>query len=173
MSTYISKKVSIWRGLSKEIGIIFASSLFLIVCSYLSVPFVPVSFTMQTFGVLLLGALLGRRRATLATVAYLFQLPLFLGIAATSLFSGALVGYYLGMIVAAYLSGWIYETTRSSGKRILGLIAANAIILGLGTLQLASFIGMKQALLMGCIIFVPGDLAKLMLAYSTAKRFKV
>ncbi|MGZ4487606.1 MAG: biotin transporter BioY [Nocardioides sp.] len=74
----------------------------------------PVPITLQTFGVLLAGALLGVRRGFLAVLLYLVVgaagLPVFSGGAAgLATFSGPTVGYLVSFPLAAALCGLIVE----------------------------------------------------------------
>lgn len=74
----------------------------------------PVPITLQTFGVLLAGAVLGARRGFLAVMLYLAigaaGLPVFSGGAAgLGVFQGPSVGYLAGFPLAAALCGFIVE----------------------------------------------------------------
>jgi len=74
----------------------------------------PVPITLQTFGVLLCGAVLGARRGFLAVALYLLVglagLPVFAGGAAgPSVFTGPTVGYLVGFPLAAGLCGLLVE----------------------------------------------------------------
>lgn len=73
-----------------------------------------VPITLQTFGVMLAGAVLGARRGFLAVVLYLvlgaIGLPVFSGGAAgLGVFAGPSVGYLAGFPLAAALTGFIVE----------------------------------------------------------------
>jgi biotin transport system substrate-specific component len=84
----------------------------------------PVPITLQTFGVLLTGAVLGWRRGGLAVLLYLAVgaagLPVFAdGRSGFGVFAGPTVGYLVGFPLAAMLCGFIVErlprrTIRSS-----------------------------------------------------------
>lgn len=74
----------------------------------------PVPITLQTFGVLLTGAVLGSRRGFLAVLLYLVVgaagLPVFAdGRSGFGVFSGPSVGYLVGFPLAAALCGFIVE----------------------------------------------------------------
>src|SRR5690606_19974891 len=74
----------------------------------------PVPITLQTFGVLLAGAVLGARRGFLAVLLYLVVgaagLPVFSGgNAGLGVFQGPSAGYLLGFPLAAALCGFIIE----------------------------------------------------------------
>lgn len=74
----------------------------------------PVPITLQTFGVLLAGAVLGSKRGFLAVSLYLVVglagLPVFSGGGAgPGVFAGPSVGYLIGFPLAAFLCGFIVE----------------------------------------------------------------
>ena len=74
----------------------------------------PVPITLQTFGVLLTGAVLGARRGFLAVLLYLVigaaGLPVFAGgSAGLGVFSGPSVGYLVGFPLAAGCCGFVVE----------------------------------------------------------------
>lgn len=104
----------------------------------------PVPITLQTFGVLLTGAVLGARRGFLAVVLYLAVgaagLPIFAnGGAGLAPFTGPSVGYLVGFPLAAGLCGLIVSslprrTIQTSAPMIFaaGLISSAAFIHTLG-----------------------------------------
>ena len=73
-----------------------------------------VPITLQTFGVLLAGAVLGSKRGFLAVLLYLVVgaagLPVFAeGRSGVGVFAGPTVGYLVGFPLAAFLCGFIVE----------------------------------------------------------------
>ena len=135
-------------------------------------PWTPVPVTLQTFAVLLTGALLGSRLGALAVFAYLLEgaagLPFFSagrGGAAHLLF-GPTAGYLLAYPVAAFVTGWLAE--RGWDRRYLSAAAAMAIgsivILAGGWLGLLRFYAPAQAFALGVAPFLLGDVVKIALA---------
>lgn len=135
-------------------------------------PFSPVPVTGQTAAVLLVGALLGSRRGSLAVLVYIAQgaagLPVFAGGAfGLSRVLGPTGGYLLGFVAAAFLVGLLAE--RGWDRRPLTTAAAmalgNVVIYTVGALWLAVFVGgLRQALAVGVVPFLPGDLLKIAVA---------
>lgn len=135
-------------------------------------PFSPVPVTGQTAAVLLVGALLGSRRGSLAVLVYIAQgaagLPVFAGGAfGLSRVLGPTGGYLLGFVAAAFLVGLLAE--RGWDRRPLTTAAAmtlgNIVIYTVGALWLAVFVGgLRQALAVGVVPFLPGDLLKIAVA---------
>jgi biotin transport system substrate-specific component len=149
-------------------------------------PYVPL--TLQTFGVLFTGALLGAGRGVAATSLYLLLgivgLPVFAadpetgihptGIARiATLESGQLVlgttgGYLIGFVVAAAVVGrlaelgWDRRLASSVAAMVIGSIVIYAI--GVSWLALAIDAPIPQALTFGLYPFLPGDIAKLLVA---------
>ncbi len=150
-----------------------AGCLFITVCSFIKIPFYPVSFTMQTFAICLLGFSMSRNESALSAVLYLILgtlgLPVLCGNIAPYWFMGSLAGYYIAMPIACYLIGSI------KSKTALAPVLSTLLILGLGSLVLSLFIGLKSALLFGFLLFLPTDLLKAfgaaILAKKLSKRF--
>lgn len=140
-----------------------AGCLFLTLCSFIKIPFYPVSFTLQTFAICLLGLSFNKNVSALSVVLYLtlatLGLPVLCGKIAPLWFTGRLAGYYIAMPIASYLIGSMRE------KPALALILASFLILGLGSFVLSFFIGLKSAFLFGFLIFLPTDILK---AFSAA-----
>ena len=138
-------------------------------------PFTPVPITLQTFFVLLAGALLGKRLGTLSQLGYVLLgglgLPIFAG--ATGgliLLFGPTGGYFLGFILAAYVVGRVLSIKEKAnfGWVVLAMAVGSLIIYLLGAIHLALFahLGVKKALLLGVFPFIPGDILKLLAASS-------
>jgi len=138
----------------------------------LPLPFTPVPVTGQTLGVLLCGALLGSRRGAAALLMYLSAglagLPVFAGGAAGGAYLlGATGGYLLGFVLAAWVVGWLCERglERSWRTAWLPFLAGEALIYLAGLPWLALFVGGPgQAVALGLLPFLPGDLLKMLLA---------
>lgn len=104
------------RSTATDVALIAGFAALIAVCAILPALSIglPVPVTLQTFGVLLAGAVLGMRRGFLAVLLYLAVgaagLPVFSGGAAgLAVFSGPSVGYLVGFPLAAALCGFIVE----------------------------------------------------------------
>lgn len=133
-------------------------------------PFSPVPITAQTLVVLLLGALLGRRRAALTVLAYIAQglagLPVFAGGASgLAYLLGPTGGYLVGFAAAAWATGWLaeYGWDRHVFSAALAMLIGNVVIYALGLAWLSLYVG-DAALTLGLLPFVAGDLLKIALA---------
>ncbi|KUG19034.1 MAG: biotin transporter BioY [Methanomicrobiaceae archaeon] len=143
--------------------------------SWLSIPFFPVPLTLQTLFVLLSGIVM-RRHAVLPVTLYILlgamNLPVFHnGTAGLGVLLGPTGGYLIGFIPAALVVGLAYER-RQARYRIPGLIAATVTILAAGAAWLAYSAALSpfQAVLIGFVPFVVGDLVKAAAAYTIGKR---
>ncbi len=155
-----------------NVALIFAASLFIALMAHvrLPLPFTPVPVTGQTFAVLVVGAVLGSRRGTAAVLAYLAEgllgLPVFAGGAGLAYALGPTGGYLLGFVAAAFLTGLLAE--RGGDRRFasawVGFLLGEAAIYALGVPWLAHFVGFPQAVAMGLLPFIVGDLAKALVA---------
>ncbi len=135
-------------------------------------PFTPVPITGQTFGVLLVGMLLGARRGALSLLMYLLEgaigLPVFQGGTGSVVrLLGPTAGYLWAYPFAAFLVGHLVERgwDRSPLRTAAAMLLGGALILTMGTLWLGSITGdLRSAFLQGCLPFLPGDLVKTALA---------
>jgi len=161
------------------VGQVIICSFLIALCSQIRIPlfFTPVPITLQTFAVLLVGAMLGSRKGALAVVLYLtettFGLPFLSGGRSDPL---ALVspvgGYLLGFVFQAYLAGWFAERQARLGNGIVfaGMLISSAVQLMMGGAWLAYYVGWSHMLLLGILPFVPGELVKIMVATTILNR---
>lgn len=161
-----------WAGFY-DIGLIFAGS-FLIALSakvQFLLPFSPVPITGQTFAVLMIGALLGSRRGSLAVLAYLIQgiagMPVFTFGGGLAFLFGPTGGYLIGFIPAAYLTGRLAEKgwDRRIGTTILAMMSGNIAIYTFGLFWLTCLMGLStKPFMVGVYPFIIGDVLKIALA---------
>lgn len=143
--------------------------------SWISVPFIPVPFTLQTLFVLLAGAVM-KRYAVIPVSLYVILgalgLPLFHnGIAGIGVLLGPTGGYLPGFIFAALITGIAYEY-RSRPVRICGLVTATLVIyaFGVGWLMYSLDRDFLPAFAAGVLPFIIGDTIKAGAAYLIAER---
>lgn len=157
-----------------DAALIVAGTLVVAASAQVSIPlpFTPVPITGQTFGVLLVGMLLGSRRGALSLLLYLLEgasgLPVFAGgVGSLARLIGPTAGYLWSYPIAAFLVGRLTERgwDRSPLRTTLAMLLGGSLILGMGTLWLSQFTGdLRSAFALGCAPFLPGDLVKSALA---------
>lgn len=133
-------------------------------------PFTPVPLTLQTLAVLLVGASLGSLRGVASMLLYvaagLIGVPWFAQ--GSSGYSTASFGYVLGFILAAFIVGRLAEhgasrtASRTVGLMIIGNIAIYAV--GVTWLKFAISVSWPEAIALGVIPFVIGDIIKIAFA---------
>lgn len=161
-------------------------SAFLALCAKIQLPMIPVPMTMQTFGVLMIGAAFGSRLGAGTVLLYLAEglwgLPVFACANAAAVcagpayFAGTTGGYLIGFGVAAGIVGWLcerYGWDRKPVHAAFAMLAGNAIIYAFGLAWLYSLLvvirdlagwGVMRVLSAGLTPFLYGDLVKLTLA---------
>jgi biotin transport system substrate-specific component len=154
-----------------EIAFVLAGSWLVALTAQIQIPLWPVPITGQTFGVLAVGALLGRKRGAISLLAYLGQglagLPFFAnGSAGLARLLGPTGGYLVGMVVAAFVVGWLCERgwDRRFASAIMAMLIGTACIYCFGLVWLAYFVGWASVLGVGLLPFIPADLLKIALA---------
>ncbi len=133
-------------------------------------PFSPVPVTMQTWAVLLAGAVLGPAGGAGSQALYLLAgaagVPWF----TTGSVLGPTAGYLLGFLPAAALVGFSQRRWGWTGM-IAGMLAGSAVIYALGAAGLCVMTGadLRHALAVGVVPFLPGDALKLIAAAAAAR----
>ena len=131
----------------------------------------PVPVTGQTFGVLLVGVVLGARRGAASMALYLLAgfvgVPWFAG-GTTGSIHLATLGYMVGFILAGALVGRLAErgADRSPWRTALTMAAGNLVIYACGVpyLALSAHLPASAALHYGLTVFLLGDALKILLA---------
>lgn len=148
-------------------AIVLAGSLLLAVAAQISVPMLPVPMTMQTYAVLLLGALLGWRLAGLSTLLYLAEAAIGLpvlanGASGIARLAGPTAGYLLAFPLVAMAVGWAMQRgVRLNRPSVFAvMMAGHAAILALGTAWLATALGLEKAIAAGVTPFLLGSVVK-------------
>ena len=176
----LSKSLFPARSLTRDVLLVLAGSLFigLLAQPEIKLPFSPVPITLQTLGVLLVGAVLGSRLGFLAGVAYLlegFVLPVFAGGATWAnpripFTAGFLLAFPLAMGLVGYLVER-YGLDRNPLKTLGAMMLANALIYAIGLPVLGNALaGINRAvdfqglLAIGMTPYLLGDLAKALVA---------
>lgn len=170
----------IWRpqrrtsAITYDLFLILAGSLLIAMTAQLSFTIGPVPVTGQTFGVLIVGALLGWRRGGTAVLLYLFEggvlnLPVFAGgTFGFQTFFGPTGGYLISFLPAAMLVGWLAEKgwDRHILSTVMAMIAGNVVIylFGVPWLRTVLAVSWQDAFSFGLTPFLLGDLFKVMLA---------
>jgi len=166
----------------KQIAIAVGASLLVALCARITLPIPgnPVPLTLQNFGVLLVGLLLGPRRAFAAMVLYLAEgaagFPVFnpSGPGGTLQLFGLTGGYLLAYPFVAALAGFLFERGRKTFARaaLAGFIA-EILLFAIGISWLAIATGsFKKAVFFGLYWFVFAEVIKILLAAAAAVRIK-
>jgi len=143
---------------------------------YIPLSGTPVPITMQTLFVLLSGAILGKRLGPLSQILYLTLGAAGIPFFATGSFGmfhllGPTGGYILGFIAASYIIGRMLKEKDSLISIITAFVVGSIAIFafGAGWLAFGLGFGIKNALYLGVIPFVPGCIIKIVIATIIAK----
>ena len=148
------------------------------------IPFVPI--TLQTLFTVLAGLLLGSKLGTISVLLFivlgLLGLPVFSAGAGPGYIFHPTFGYILGFIGGTWLAGFIVERSKTKTFLVmLGACLANcAVVYAVGVpfyyfianYYLHSPIGAWSLLLHGCILTLPGDMIKYVIASLLAVRLR-
>ncbi len=167
---------------AKQVAIVIGASLFVALCARASVhvPFTPVPFTMQDFGVLLVGLSLGSRRGFAALVLYLAEgasgMPVFSpgGLGGIAQLFGPTGGFLMAYPFVAALAGWIFERGKATFARatVAGLLA-DILLFTSGIFWLAAYThSFAQAVRFGFYWFIFAQIIKIMFAAALASNWR-
>ena len=168
------------KELAKQAAIVIAASLFVALCARVSLPlpFTPVPLTLQNFGVLVVGLLLGSRRAFAALVLYLVEgacgLPVFSLGSGVAYLLGPTGGFLFSYPFVALVAGYLYErSTRGFAWAALSSVAAELLLFAGGLSWLAVFThSVSLAIRYGLYWFVFAEVIKVLMAAAVAARWR-
>ena len=134
-------------------------------------PFTPVPITLQTFFVLLSGLILGKKLGGVSQFIYLLLggvgLPLFTNMGALW---GPTGGYIFGFVLASWFAGFLKERKFNI---FYPLVLADFVLLFCGTINLSFCAGgFKNAVILGFLPFIIGDILKILAVISVYKLLK-
>ncbi len=163
------------RSAVTDVALVATLAAFVAVCAqgFVHVPGLAVPITLQTFGVMLAGVLLGARRGALAVLLYLAVgfagLPVFAeGTGGLAVLGKPSLGYLLAFPLAAALAGWLVTRFRRVRTRWLPLVVFGAAMAGslvfthsIGIAVMGARLGMSPAEAISAgAAFLPGDVVK-------------
>ena len=142
-------------------------------------PFTPIPITLQTFFVLLAGAMLGSKRGTLSQMVYVFAgtagIPIFAGMSSgLALLAGPTGGFLAGFLLAPSVVSYFIGGSSSRFRLIGALLAGTALIFLFGNLWLWKLTGgtLMNTLTLGLVPFIPGAIVKIGLVIAVVEAFK-
>ena len=161
-------------GLTNLLGVVSFIAL-TVAGAYIRIPlpFTPVPITLQTFFVLLAGAVLGKKLGLISQMGYLmigiFGLPVFTGgLYGFARLFGPTGGYLIGFVLAAYLVGRVLGRDKEAPfvKIAVAMLLGLVVLFSTGTLWLSFVLhlSLQKAFVLGVAPFIVGDLIKLMAA---------
>jgi biotin transport system substrate-specific component len=161
--------IAIFAGIVAALGIVPA----------VTPPGFSVPITAQSLGAMLAGAVIGARRGSLSLLLLLvlvaIGLPLLAGgRGGLGVFAGPSVGFLIGWPVAAFVIGWITERGGPAYKLHRGVVAnlvgGIVVLYALGIAGMTAVLGISvPAAAVACWVFLPGDIAKAVIAALVAR----
>lgn len=125
------------------LGAVFA--IVIAICSFIQLPFGPIPFTLQTFGVCITAGILGLKRGTLSIIIYIILgiigLPVFRGAGGIGVLVGPTGGFIMGFIVTAIIIGLVSDKTRNNRNRVIYIFVS-------------TLLGDLICLLIGCVQYM-------------------
>jgi len=172
----LSKSLFPSRTLLRDALLVLGGSAVVALLAQLEIPTQPVPITLQTLGVLLVGAVLGSRLGFAALGAYLLEglvLPVFAG--GATWFNPRIAftaGYLLAFPLAAFVVGYLVErfaADRDVYRAYMVMLLGSLLIYVMGVTWLglalgSKYTGLSALLYAGMTKFLLGDLVKAAIA---------
>src|ERR1700689_5814205 len=167
---------------AQQVALVVGGSLFVALCAHITIPLpgTPVPLTVQNFGVLLVGLLLGSRRGFAALALYLAEgamgMPVFspMGPGGIAQLLGPTGGFLLAYPLVAWLAGFIMEHGRKSFARAAVGGFLGEVVLFTGELCWLAVLthSVAQAFRWGLYWFLFAEIIKVMMAAGIAARWQ-
>ena len=167
---------------ARQVALVVGASLLVALCARITIPllFTPVPLTVQNFGVLLVGLLLGSRRGFAALTLYLAEgamgMPVFspMGPGGIAQLLGPTGGFLLAYPLVAWLAGYVMEHGRKSFARAaVGGLLSEVVLFAGGLTWLAVLThSVAQAFRWGLYWFLFAEVIKVMMAAGIAVRWQ-
>ena len=168
---------------ARQTALIVGASLFVALCARVTIPLMPltpVPLTVQNFGVLLVGLLLGSRRGFAALTLYLIEgaggLPVFspTGPGGLAQLSGITGGFLLAYPFVALVAGYIFDRGKKTfGRATVAGIMAELLLFASGLAWLyAGTHSLAKAAYLGLYWFIAAEVMKVMFAAAIAVRWR-
>ena len=177
-----SRQPSFAFDAARQTVLVIGASLFVALCARITIPlpFTPVPLTVQNFGVLLVGLLLGSRRGFAALALYLAEgavgLPVFnpTGAGGIPQLLGATGGFLLAYPLVAWVAGYVMERGRKNFARaaVGGLLGEIVLFTGGLTWLAVLTHSIAQAFRLGLYWFLFAEVIKVMMAAGIATRWQ-
>jgi biotin transport system substrate-specific component len=166
---------------ARQVALVVGASLLVALCARITIPllFTPVPLTVQNFGVLLVGLLLGSRRGFAALALYLAEgamgMPVFspMGPGGIAQLLGPTGGFLLAYPLVAWLAGYVMEHGRKSFARAaMGGLLSEVVLFAGGLTWLAVLThSVAQAIRWGLYWFLFAEIIKVLMAAGIAARW--
>lgn len=155
----------------RQLLLVLGGTAVLTASSYISIPLQPVPVSMQTFAVLMVGALYGWRLGGITVLAWLLEalagMPVLAGGAGgaggLAPFMGKTAGYLLAFPLSAALMGWLAARGWDGARPLrafLAMFLCTTLILLMGGAWLGMLIGAEKGWQFGVLPFLLGDTVK-------------
>lgn len=166
---------------SRQVALIVSASVFVALCAriFIPLPHTPVPLTVQNFGVLLVGLLLGSRRGFAALTLYLIEgmagLPVFspTGPGGIAQLFGVTGGFLLAYPFVAFVAGYVFERgSKSFTRAAMAAFDAEVVLFASGLTWLYLFThSLARAAYLGFYFFIAAEVIKIALAAGIATRW--
>lgn len=175
LSRAVAAPLSLQAGWLRQAALVVGGTAVLTASSYVNIPMQPVPVSLQTFAVLMVGALYGWRLGGLTVLAWLLEAAVGMPVLAggkggLAPFFGPTAGYLLAFPLAAMLMGWLAARGWNGAhplRAFWAMLLCTTAILLVGGAWLGAMIGAAKGWQLGVLPFLVGDVVKSALGAAT------
>lgn len=175
LSRAVAAPLSLQAGWLRQAALVVGGTAVLTASSYVSIPMQPVPVSLQTFAVLMVGALYGWRLGGLTVLAWLLEAAVGMPVLAggkggLAPFFGPTAGYLLAFPLGAMLMGWLAARGWNGAhplRAFWAMLLCTTAILLVGGAWLGAMIGAAKGWQLGVLPFLVGDVVKSALGAAT------
>ncbi len=164
------------KKLIYQTAVVALASMLIAASAQVTIHVVTVPFTLQTFSVMFLSLVLGRKLAVLSVFAYITEILAGMPVMSNFQTLNPISIMNFGYIIACLPLAWYFGNIKATSSKYAILkhaFIANLIVYSFGLLWLGAFIGYNlNLLIVGFVPFIIPDLIKAIIASSIAKKTK-
>lgn len=165
---------------TKQLVLIALFSAIICVSSLISIPIGAVPISLQSLAIMIAGLCLKPKEAASSVLVYILigavGIPVFAGAkSGVGVLVGPTGGYIVGFLVGAFVISKFVEKKFSLQNAALGLFLGGLVVvylIGVCWLCYQTNMPIEKAIKVGMLIFIPGDLFKMVIAYAISSRIR-
>lgn len=165
---------------TKQLILIALFAAIICISSFISIPIGAVPISLQSLAIMITGLCLKPKEAASSVLVYILLgvvgIPVFAGAkSGVGVLVGPTGGYIVGFLVGAFVISKFVEKKFTPQTAALGLVLGGLVVvysIGVCWLSYQTNMPFEKAFKVGMLIFIPGDLFKMAIAYVISSKIR-